>query len=265
MSISRSCSNSTTQACAACKYRRRKCTPDCILAPYFPHDRHRQFQNAHKLFGVSNIAKIIETLNPSEKEIAMRTIVFESAARANNPVGGCYRIIQELQRQIEYSQAELDQVFHQLAICRAQAGQAQQQQQQQTSNLQMQEPAGGGDSTLGCEMVNPDPLNSYNSNYYYVQEAQEEQQFVANNNNQHLQENFDSWGIKESTTELSSLNIKQSFMKECDNDHDHEVKPDLGIPCERLEIKFETEELVERRFVPSTQLCHLSHKFCSSH
>ncbi|CAN8269373.1 unnamed protein product [Cochlearia groenlandica] len=51
--------NSTNQACAACKYQRRKCASDCILAPYFPHDRHNQFLNAHKLYGVSNITKII--------------------------------------------------------------------------------------------------------------------------------------------------------------------------------------------------------------
>ncbi|XVF25143.1 hypothetical protein REPUB_Repub13aG0188200 [Reevesia pubescens] len=253
MSINpRSGSNGTTQACAACKYQRRKCAPDCILAPYFPHDRQRQFQNAHKLFGVSNIKKIIKYINPAEKDIAMRTIVFQSDARANDPVGGCYRIIQELQRQIEYSQAELDLVCHQLAIYRAQAAQAQQQQQQQQSHLQMQEP---GDATLGCEMVNSDPLNPFNSNYYYVQEPQEEQFAVTDNNHHHLQENYDhSWGVQESTTALSSLNIKQSFIKECDDNHDVEVKPDFEIPCERHEIKFENEELVERRFVPSTQL-----------
>ncbi|MBA0840416.1 hypothetical protein Goarm_003000 [Gossypium armourianum] len=242
MSISRTGSNGTTQACAACKYQRRKCAPDCILAPYFPHDRQRQFQNAHKLFGVSNITKIIKNLNPPEKDIAMRTIVFQSDARANDPVGGCYRIIQELQRQIEYSQAELDLVLHQLAICRAQAA------QQQHSDL-----------TLGCDMINPqDPLNSYNSNYYYVQEPHEEL-FAVNDNNQHhqLQENYDhSWGIQESTSALSTLNIKQSFMKQSEHNdvHEDEVKHDYGIACERHEMKFENDDIVERRFVPSTQL-----------
>ncbi|KAE8669730.1 LOB domain-containing protein 22 [Hibiscus syriacus] len=252
MSISRSGSNSTTQACAACRYQRRKCAPDCILAPYFPHDRQRQFQNAHKLFGVSNITKIIRHLNPPEKDIAMHTIVFQSDARANDPVGGCYRIIQELQRQIEYSQAELDLVLHQLAICRAQV--AHQQQMQES----------GCDSTLGCELVNLDLLNSYNSNFYYVQEPQEKQFGLSdhinnnnNNNNQHqLQQEttYDhSWGIQESTTAMSSLNIKQTFIEYCDDRHE-EVKSDLGIPCERHEMKFENDELVERRFVPSTQL-----------
>nr|GMC53858.1 protein indeterminate-domain 7-like [Ipomoea batatas] len=111
----------TTLACAACKYQRRKCASDCILAPYFPHDRQRQFLNAHKLFGVSNITKIIRHLTPPEKDEAMRTIIYESDMRAIDPVGGCYRIIRQLQRQIEQSQAELDVVLHHLAYCRAQA------------------------------------------------------------------------------------------------------------------------------------------------
>ncbi|KAE9467926.1 hypothetical protein C3L33_00163, partial [Rhododendron williamsianum] len=49
--------NTTTHACAACKYQRRKCAPDCVLAPYFPHHRQRQFLNAHKLFGDEAISK----------------------------------------------------------------------------------------------------------------------------------------------------------------------------------------------------------------
>nr|GMC51910.1 LOB domain-containing protein 22-like [Ipomoea batatas] len=51
----------------------------------------------------------------------MRTIIYESDMRAIDPVGGCYRIIRQLQRQIEQSQAELDVVLHHLAYCRAQA------------------------------------------------------------------------------------------------------------------------------------------------
>ncbi|KAL4560051.1 hypothetical protein LXL04_032199 [Taraxacum kok-saghyz] len=122
-------SNSTTQACAACRYQRRKCAPDCVLAPYFPHDRQRQFQNAHKLFGVSNITKLIRDLDPPQKDEAMRTIIYQSDVRAQDPVEGCYRIIRELHRQIEYSRAELEIVLHQLAICRAHAVQNQNQNQ----------------------------------------------------------------------------------------------------------------------------------------
>ncbi|GFP85692.1 LOB domain-containing protein 22 [Phtheirospermum japonicum] len=112
---------STTQACAACKYQRRKCAADCILAPYFPHDRQHQFLNAHRLFGVSNIVKIVRHLDPAAKDHAMRTIIFQSDARAADPVGGCHRIIRELEHQISLAKAELDVVLHHLALCRAAA------------------------------------------------------------------------------------------------------------------------------------------------
>ncbi|CAA0822407.1 LOB domain-containing protein 22 [Striga hermonthica] len=109
----------TTQACAACKYQRRKCAADCILAPYFPHDRQRQFLNAHRLFGVSNIVKIVRHLDPAARHHAMRTIMFESDARAADPVGGCHRIICHLEYQLSLARSELDLILHHLALCRA--------------------------------------------------------------------------------------------------------------------------------------------------
>ncbi|XP_075665098.1 LOB domain-containing protein 22 [Castanea sativa] len=220
--------NGTTQACAACKYQRRKCAPDCILAPYFPHDRQRQFLNAHKLFGVSNITKIIKNLNQPDKDEAMRTIIFQSDVRANDPVGGCYRIIRELQRLIEYNKAELDIVLHQLAICRAQA------HQQQMSEAT--------DPTINCEMVGVDPLSSYNNalQYHYLGPHQQEQYFVVNN---HLQEDVNAWTtVQDSASTLSSLHVnKHGPESECDD-----VKPVFDVSCERNEIKFEPEELIAR-------------------
>ncbi|KAI3670542.1 hypothetical protein L1987_87880 [Smallanthus sonchifolius] len=51
----------------------------------------------------------------------MRTIIYQADVRAHDQVGGCYRIIRELQRQIEFSRAELEIVLHQLAFCRTHA------------------------------------------------------------------------------------------------------------------------------------------------
>ncbi|KAI9079196.1 hypothetical protein K1719_038801 [Acacia pycnantha] len=112
--------NNNNQACAACKYQRKKCAPDCILAPYFPHDRQRQFLNAHKLFGVKKITKTIKHLDPRFKDAAMRSIIVQSDMRANDPVGGCYRYIQDLESQIRYYEAEHKLVFQKLAFLRSQ-------------------------------------------------------------------------------------------------------------------------------------------------
>ncbi|KAJ9701997.1 hypothetical protein PVL29_003973 [Vitis rotundifolia] len=54
-----------SQACAACKYQRRKCKPDCPLAPFFPsHDKER-FRNVHRLFGVANVTKTLQEIPPA--------------------------------------------------------------------------------------------------------------------------------------------------------------------------------------------------------
>eukprot|EP00249_Psilotum_nudum_P031832 c46652_g1_i1 orf=154-438(+) len=87
----------TTQACAACKYQRRKCTPECPLAPYFPADQPKQFMNVHRLFGVSNVLRLLRQIDPSKKSDAVKSIVYEAAAWEKNPVHGCLGIISMLQ------------------------------------------------------------------------------------------------------------------------------------------------------------------------
>lgn len=257
--------NGNTQACAACKYQRRKCAPDCILAPYFPHDRQRQFLNAHKLFGVSNITKIIKHLDQPDKDEAMRTIIFQSDVRANDPVGGCYRIIRELQRLIEYNKAELDIVLHQLAICRAQA------QQQQHNQIQMPEV---GDNSCD-QLINVDPLSLYNnpiSHYQYIQphQVQQEQQVPyvlvqhtnsnnSNNNSnphQHLHEDVSMWAMQDS---MSSLDIKHCGGANANDCED--LKPFVDIACDddqrHGEVRFQAEDIgdPQQRFVvPNTEL-----------
>ncbi|KAM7479966.1 hypothetical protein LguiA_028179 [Lonicera macranthoides] len=108
----------TSQACAACKYQRRKCTPDCALAPYFPPDQPKMFQNAHKLFGVSNILKILKQLDRPQKMIAMQSIIYQSNIRDRFPVHGCLGIICQLRYQIHQAEEELHAVHTQLALYR---------------------------------------------------------------------------------------------------------------------------------------------------
>ncbi|KAI5068225.1 hypothetical protein GOP47_0016570 [Adiantum capillus-veneris] len=98
---------SSTQACAACKYQRRKCTPDCPLAPYFPPDQPKQFLNVHRLFGVSNVLRILRQVTPSLKADAIKSIVYEADAWERDPVHGCLGLISILQNQVDDLQLEL--------------------------------------------------------------------------------------------------------------------------------------------------------------
>lgn len=195
----------------------------------------------------------------------MRTIIYQSDARAHDPVGGCYRIIRELQREIEYSKAELDLVLQQLSICRAQAQQQQQQQDDNSSTLNQFPVQETDDSSA---LVNADALDLYDPvlQYQYTQPDQE-QVVVQNINKQTVQDlpegdvdvNVDAWTSVQdsSTSSSSSLQNKQSisYVNDQQSDDDH-IKPLLDINDAKFDndVKFEAEDLVERRFVPSTQL-----------
>ncbi|CAM0904608.1 unnamed protein product [Alopecurus aequalis] len=108
----------TNQACAACKYQRRKCNPDCPLAPYFPADQQRRFLNAHRLFGVSNILKTLRRLKPELCDAAMQSLIYQAEMRAIDPAGGCCRIITDLQHTYNLELAELSTLQQHLDLFR---------------------------------------------------------------------------------------------------------------------------------------------------
>lgn len=102
---SSSCYNSP---CAACKFLRRKCLPGCIFAPYFPPEEPQKFANVHKIFGASNVNKLLNEVLPEQREDAVSTLAYEAEARVRDPVYGCVSAITFLQRQVERLEKELD-------------------------------------------------------------------------------------------------------------------------------------------------------------
>lgn len=50
--------------CAACKLLRRRCAQDCLFAPYFPADEPHKFASVHKVFGASNVNKMLQVQLP---------------------------------------------------------------------------------------------------------------------------------------------------------------------------------------------------------
>jgi len=108
----------TSKACASCKFQRRKCSKDCLLAPYFPADKPQVFGNAHRLFGVSNVLKILKQVKEEYRDEAMKSIIFESDMRAQFPVGGCLDVIMMYYGMINDSEQELDRVKLLLDHCK---------------------------------------------------------------------------------------------------------------------------------------------------
>ncbi|XP_038979943.1 LOB domain-containing protein 12 isoform X2 [Phoenix dactylifera] len=111
--------------CASCKLLRRRCTKDCIFAPFFPSDDPHKFAMVHKVFGASN------ELPVHQRADAVSSLVYEANARMRDPVYGCVGAISFLQNQV--SQLQM-----QLAVAQTEILCIQMQQEPPSTDQQMQ-------------------------------------------------------------------------------------------------------------------------------
>ncbi|KAL8242269.1 hypothetical protein R6Q59_012571 [Mikania micrantha] len=109
----------SSSSCAACKLMKRKCTSDCLLAPYFQADEPKTFAKVHKVFGASNIAKILNEVPKSQRQDAVDSLVFEAEERLKDPVYGCIGAITSLQDKMFQLEQDLSVAKARLARCSA--------------------------------------------------------------------------------------------------------------------------------------------------
>ncbi|XP_056848100.1 LOB domain-containing protein 2-like [Raphanus sativus] len=92
--------SSSHQACASCKHQRKKCNNECILSPYFPARKTKEFQAVHKVFGVSNVQKMVRTVREEDRTKLSESLTWEALWRQKDPVLGSYgeyrRVSEEL-------------------------------------------------------------------------------------------------------------------------------------------------------------------------
>ncbi|PQQ19863.1 LOB domain-containing protein 20 [Prunus yedoensis var. nudiflora] len=163
--------------CGACKFLRRKCISGCIFAPHFGSDQGAaRFAAVHKVFGASNVSKLLLRIPFNRRQDAVVTISYEAQARLADPVYGCVSTILALQQQVASLQAELATVQTQLINSRfafanalqisSQQRQQQQQQQQQHEQQQnmalMLQPAYSNNSSASTNLIN---MCSFTSNF----------------------------------------------------------------------------------------------------
>lgn len=108
-------SSSASSPCAACKFLRRKCQPDCVFAPYFPPDNPQKFVHVHRVFGASNVTKILNELPTCHREDAVNSLAYEADMRLKDPVYGCVGVISILQHQLRQLQLDLSIAKNELA------------------------------------------------------------------------------------------------------------------------------------------------------
>ncbi|KHM98881.1 LOB domain-containing protein 18 [Glycine soja] len=84
------------------------CVPGCIFAPYFDSEQGAtHFAAVHKVFGASNVSKLLLNIPVYKRLDAVVTICYEAQARLRDPVYGCVAHIFALQQQVVSLQAEL--------------------------------------------------------------------------------------------------------------------------------------------------------------
>nr|XP_043620266.1 LOB domain-containing protein 24-like [Erigeron canadensis] len=106
----------TTTRCAACKYFRRRCSSDCIFAPYFPANNPQRFVCVHRIYGANNIGKMFEGFPEQLRGNAIECLCYEAKCRIQDPVYGCVSIISWLHREIHLAQTQLAKAQAQIAL-----------------------------------------------------------------------------------------------------------------------------------------------------
>ncbi|KAJ8559444.1 hypothetical protein K7X08_003502 [Anisodus acutangulus] len=94
--------------CAACKLLRRRCAEECPFSPYFSPHEPQKFAAVHKVFGASNVSKLLLEVPVGQRADAANSLVYEANVRLRDPVYGCMGAISALQQQLQNLQAELN-------------------------------------------------------------------------------------------------------------------------------------------------------------
>ncbi|KAK1395973.1 LOB domain-containing protein [Heracleum sosnowskyi] len=110
--------STTRSRCAACKYLRRRCSSDCIFSPYFPSDNPQRFSCVHRIYGASNVGKMLQKLPVHLRAEAANSLYFEAHSRQEDPVYGCVGIITNLHEEIHDVENELAKIQAHLGIHR---------------------------------------------------------------------------------------------------------------------------------------------------
>ncbi|KAI3964641.1 hypothetical protein MKX01_020458 [Papaver californicum] len=146
--------------CAACKHLRRKCPSDCIFYPYFPSNNPQRFAYVHKIFGASNISKMLK-LPEHQRAEAANLLYLEAEFRVQDPVYGCVGVISYLQQQIQTTQLQLAETqAHMTFIKPHQPNEDQRQLQQQPNPYPPQTFSSFSSEQIGVEGTTHSFLNN---------------------------------------------------------------------------------------------------------
>lgn len=81
-------SSNSASKCASCRHQRRRCPNDCIFRPYFPLRKREEFESARRVFGVSNMERMLRILEVQDREKAVESMIWEASCWSKDSING---------------------------------------------------------------------------------------------------------------------------------------------------------------------------------
>ncbi|XP_061341510.1 LOB domain-containing protein 24-like [Gastrolobium bilobum] len=85
--------------CGGCKWMRKKCGKDCLLAPHFPPQNTQEFEACQGVFGFSNMQRMLRFLGEQERQEAANSMKWEASMWTQDPVSGPLGQYKKLQQE----------------------------------------------------------------------------------------------------------------------------------------------------------------------
>ncbi|XP_049366455.1 LOB domain-containing protein 24-like [Solanum verrucosum] len=110
----------SSKRCAACKQLRRRCPSDCIFLPYFPPNNPQRFSFVHRIYGASNVGKLLQQVQEHQRADVADSLYYEAYCRIKSPVYGCVGIISILHQEVDRLERELAKVQAEISLVKGQ-------------------------------------------------------------------------------------------------------------------------------------------------
>ncbi|KAL6597802.1 hypothetical protein ACP70R_046607 [Stipagrostis hirtigluma subsp. patula] len=95
--------------CGACKTRRCRCKPRCLLSRVFPRGRPKEAaQSAHEIFGLAQLDKRVNAMTPEQQDSYLRSIACEAYAHFIDPTLGITGINHDIKVELQKVEEELE-------------------------------------------------------------------------------------------------------------------------------------------------------------
>lgn len=159
-------SSNSASKCASCRHQRRRCPNDCIFRPYFPLRKQEEFESARRVFGVSNMERMLRSLEVQDRAKAVESMIWEASCWSKDSINGplgCLKKLIDSERQAKQENQQLRKQLYNLN----QSGRStltEEKQQNQTNEQMLNMEGSANDKVYAI------PNSGIATNYYFDSE-----------------------------------------------------------------------------------------------